>query len=87
VSYSRTNPVVELSVTAYIGAKYGTFPIDLARELHLLSAPERIRPMPVVDVPGLTELPEIVVYPLTDQVADKVCAMYQPYGDTQSPST
>ncbi len=87
VSFSRTNPVVELSVSAYIGAKYGTFPIDLARELHLLSAPERIRPTPVVDVPGLAELPEIVVYPLTDQVADKVCAMYQPYGDTQSPST
>ena len=87
VSYSRINPVVEVSVTAYSGAKYGNFPIDLARELHLLSAPERIRPTPVVDLPGLTELPEIVVYPLTDQAAEKVCAMYQPYGDIRSPST
>lgn len=87
VSYSRTNPVVEISVTAYIGAKYGSFPIDLARELHLLAAPERIRPTPVVDVPGLTELPEVVVYPLTDQVADKVCAMYELYGELESPSS
>ena len=41
VAYSRTNPVVELSVTAYIGAKYGSFPVDLARELHMQAAPER----------------------------------------------
>jgi hypothetical protein len=87
VSYSRTNPVVEISVTAYIGAQYGSFPVDLARELHLLAAPERIRPTPVVDVPGLTELPEVVVYPLTDQVADKVCAMFEFYGELKSPSS
>lgn len=61
VSYSRTNPVVEISVTAYIGAKYGSFPIDLARELHLLATPERVRPTPVIYMPGLTELPEVVV--------------------------
>lgn len=87
VSYSGTNPVVKISVTAYIGAKYGGFPIDLALDLHFLAAPERIKPAPVVDVPGLTELPEVVVYPLADQVADKVCAMYELYGDAQSPST
>ncbi|MFW6641864.1 nucleotidyl transferase AbiEii/AbiGii toxin family protein, partial [Nocardiopsis algeriensis] len=87
ISYSRTNPVVEISVTAYIGAKYSGFPIDLARELHLLAAPERIQPAPVVEIPGLAKLPEIVVYPLADQVADKVCAMYELYGDLQSTSS
>ena len=87
VSYSGANPVVTISVTAYIGAQYGSFPIDLATELHLLSAPERIRPTPAVEVPGLSELPEIVVYPLPDQVADKLCAMYELYGDRQSPSS
>lgn len=87
VHYSTVNPVVEISVTAYIGAKYGQFPIDLATELHLLAAPERIRPRPVVDVPGLPTLPELVVYPLTDQVADKVCAMFELYGQSQSPSS
>jgi predicted nucleotidyltransferase component of viral defense system len=87
VTYSRTNPVVEISVTAYIGAEYGSFPIDLARELHLLAVPERIRPAPVVEVPGLAGLPEVVVYPLTDQVADKVCAMYELHGDLRSASS
>jgi len=67
VSYSRANPVVEISVTSYIGALYGRFPIDLATELHLRATPERIRPTPVVDLPGLAELPEVVVYPLTDR--------------------
>lgn len=87
ISYSRTNPVVEISVTSYIGAQYGTFSIDLATELHLLAVPERVRPKPVVEVPGLAELPEIVLYPLTDQIADKICAMYELYGDLQSPSS
>ncbi len=87
VAYSLANPVVEISVTAYIGAKYGSFPIDLARGLHMVAAPERIRPTPVVELPGLTELPDIVVYPLTDQVADKVCAMYEVHGELKSPSS
>lgn len=87
VSYSRVNPVVEISVTAYIGAKYGAFPIDLARELHIVATPERVRPKPVVEMPGLLEMPEVVVYPLTDQVADKVCAMFELYGQSQSPSS
>lgn len=87
VHYSTVNPVVEISVTAYIGAKYGQFPIDLATDLHLLAAPELIQAQPVVDVPGLPALPDLVVYPLTDQVADKVCAMFELYGQSQSPSS
>lgn len=87
VALSTVNPVASIKVTAYIGAKYGSFPIDLARELHFLATPERIRPEPVVDVPGLGAMPDIVVYPLTDQVADKVCAMYEVHGETQNPST
>lgn len=87
VAYSRTNPVVKISVTAYIGARYGEFPIDLARDLHLIATPERIQPVPVTEVPGLGQLPEVVVYPLTDQVADKICAMYERHGEAQAPSS
>lgn len=87
VSYSRVNPVVEISVTAYIGAQYGSFPIDLATELHLLGKPELIRPRPVVEIPGLPDVSSVVVYPLTDQVADKVCAMYELHGEHQRPSS
>jgi hypothetical protein len=87
VTYSRANPVVEISVSSYIGAPYGSFPIDLATELHLLATPERIRPIPVVNIPGLADLPDIVVYPLADQVADKLYAMYELYGEGQNPSS
>lgn len=57
VSYSRVNPVVEISVTAYIGALYGRFQIDLDTELHLIAAPERVRARPVVDVPACRRCP------------------------------
>lgn len=87
VAYSRANPVVEISVTAYIGAQYGSFPIDLARDLHLIATPERIQPVAVTEVPGLGPLPEFVVYPLADQVADKVCAMYERHGESGAPSS
>lgn len=87
VTFSRVSPVMEIGVAAYIGARYGGFPIDLARDLHVVSAAERVRPTPVVEMPGLQELPELVVYPLTDQVADKVCAMYEFHGEMSSPSS
>ena len=87
VTYSTANPVVEIKVTSYIGAKYGSFPIDLSTDLHIVAKPDLVRPNPVVEVPGMQELPEVVVYPLPDQVADKVCAMYERHGDTGNQSS
>ncbi len=82
-----TNPVVEISVTAYIGAVYETFPIDLSKGLATVSTPELIRPVAVVDVPGLPDPPQVLVYPLSDQVADKVCAMFELHGPNGIPSS
>ena len=48
---------------------------------------DRIRPQPVLDLPGTQPLPEFVLYPLPNQVADKLCAMYGRYGASQMPST
>lgn len=76
------NPVAEVKVEGYFGTtRYGGFPIDLALKPHLLAAPERHQPAPVVDIPGLTPPPEMLVYPITDQIADKVCAMYETHGE------
>ncbi len=86
-TYSTTNPVLEISVAAYIGGPYQQFSIDLATDLHMIAAPDRITPKPVVELPGLSELPAICVYPITDQVADKICAMYELYGDRRTPSS
>jgi hypothetical protein len=48
---------------------------------------ERHRPTPVIEVPDVAPLPEFTLYPLVDQVADKVCAMYERHGPQQIPST
>lgn len=76
---SDANEVVRLKVLAtFGGAEYGHFSIDLSLEPHLVAAEvERIKPVPIVEMPWLPELPEIVVYPIADHVADKVCAMYE----------
>lgn len=87
VTYSPGNPVVRIKVLAAIGGDYDTFTIDLAHDLHVVARPERVRPVPVVAMPGLPELPELAVYPLVDQVADKLCAMYERHGPTGRTST
>lgn len=79
---------VQVPVTVYLGAtQFERFPIDLSTDLHTVAHVEHVRPAPVVDIPGLSPLPEFVLYPLPDQVADKVCAMYERHGSHQRPST
>ncbi|WP_116952899.1 nucleotidyl transferase AbiEii/AbiGii toxin family protein [Jiangella endophytica] len=82
-----TGLIAQLSVTAYAGAEYDTFAIDLSTDLRPVTALDRISPSPVVDVPGLPAPPEITVYPLPDQIADKMCAMYETHGASGLPST
>lgn len=78
----------QLQVEASLGKTiYGRFPIDLATELHAVGRFDRARPASLVEVPGLPELPEFTLYPLPDQVSDKVCAMYERHGEQQIPST
>lgn len=75
---SQINPVTAVTVEANIGTKvYLTFAIDLAHDLHFVAPVETIRPTPAITVPGLPDPPPITCYPLVDQVADKVCAMYE----------
>lgn len=77
-----------IGVTGYIGAtRFDRFRIDLSTDLHVVARFERLRPKPVIDVPGLAALPEFTLYSLPDQVADKVCAMYGSYGIPPGPST
>jgi hypothetical protein len=78
----------QIRVTAYLGAiEFGRFPIDLSTELAFVAEIERLRPDSVVEVPDVAPLPEFTLYPLVDQVADKVCAMYERHGPQQTAST
>jgi hypothetical protein len=74
--------VAQLKVIPYLGAaEYGSwFPIDLSLNQRIIEPVERIRPEPIVALPGSDPLPEFVLYPLPDQIADKLCAMYSTYG-------
>lgn len=74
---------IVVAVTASIGAKWAEFSIDLALDSHAVAAPDRVRPTPVMEMPGLAPTPEFVLYALADQVADKVGAMYERHGAEQ----
>lgn len=77
-----------LRVTCYTGATpFERFTVDLSARTHIVAEVDRIRPRAVLDLDGADPLPEFVLYPLPDQVADKVCAMYGRYGATGKPST
>jgi predicted nucleotidyltransferase component of viral defense system len=77
-----------LRVTCYTGTTpFERFTIDLSTRTHVVAQPERVRPRPVIELAGTEPLPEFVLYPLPDQIADKVCAMYGRYGVTNRPST
>jgi Nucleotidyl transferase AbiEii toxin, Type IV TA system len=79
---------VQVPVEVYLeAARLDGFTIDLSTDLHTVARLERTHPTPVVQMPGLPPLPEFVLYPLPDQVADKVCAMYELHGDRELPST
>lgn len=77
-----------LRVTCYAGAApFERFTIDLSTRTHLVAAVDRVRPRPVLELAEAEPLPRFVLYPLPDQVADKVCAMYGRYGATNKSST
>ncbi len=79
---------VRIRVTALVGpTRAGTFPIDLSTERTIVARTERIRPRPIIELDDVAPLPEFVLYPLPDQVADKLSTMYGRYGSHHSPST
>lgn len=67
-------------ITGWMGAvEFGRFPLDLSTELHPVGVAEQHTPNPVVVIDDVAPLPPMTVYPLCDQVADKVCAMNAHY--------
>jgi predicted nucleotidyltransferase component of viral defense system len=77
-----------LRVTCYTGATpFERFTIDVSTRTNVVAQLDRVRPQQVIEIAGAEPLPEFVLYPLPDQIADKVCAMYGRYGATNMPST
>ncbi|WP_020391590.1 nucleotidyl transferase AbiEii/AbiGii toxin family protein [Kribbella catacumbae] len=66
--------VATVRVLASIGTTaYQRFSIDLSVKKRSVTAADRVRPTPVIVLPGVPELPDFLLYPLADQIADKVC--------------
>jgi len=85
--YGRTRGA-DIAVTALLGPTVvGTFRIDLTIDRTPVGQAQLLRPPPVIDIDDVGPLPEFVLYPLEDQVADKLCAMYDRYGPNGGPST
>ncbi|WP_433010898.1 nucleotidyl transferase AbiEii/AbiGii toxin family protein [Kribbella sp. CA-294648] len=74
--------IAQVKVIPYLGtAEYaGRFPIDLSLNQRKAEPVELVQPRPIVDLPGTEPLPAFALYPLAEQVADKLCAMYGRYG-------
>jgi Nucleotidyl transferase AbiEii toxin, Type IV TA system len=76
-----------LSVTVALGATtVERFSVDITRRI-LATMPEAIRAQPVIEIDGIDELPTFLAISLPQQVADKLCAMYELHGPTQQPSS
>ena len=72
---------LRLKAEAYTGAtKWESFDIDVSCERHFVAALEAVQPRPILDVDGVPALPAFRLYPLVDQIADKVAAMYETHG-------
>lgn len=77
----------QLSVEARLGTTtYDTFPIDLTMAHPIVGSIEvQQLQMPLV-IADVQPPPQVRIYPIADQVADKVAAMYQSYGQGQPSS-
>lgn len=74
-------------VVSFGAAELHRFPIDLVADLPITAQLDHHDPQPVIELEAVGALPAFTLYPLPDQVADKVCAMYQRYGTRQLPSS
>jgi hypothetical protein len=75
-------------VVAYLGPRYAGFHVDLVVGTAMSGTPEIGPPLVAVDVPGLLR-PGYRLFPLTDHIADKLCAVIEthPHADGTQPST
>nr|WP_275402422.1 nucleotidyl transferase AbiEii/AbiGii toxin family protein [Streptomyces sp. SID13031] len=81
-------PGANLKVDGFVGSRlFGTFPVDLSMKLRPIARPDLVRLEPIITLPGDPEPPQVSLYPLPDQIADKVCAMYSTYRTTNEVSS
>lgn len=77
----------EVRFTAQLGAATWQIKVDLVVSRTVTSVPVRKPLVPAVSLPWPADSwPDVVLYPIADHIADKVCAMYEWHGQGK-PST
>ncbi|MBF6289889.1 nucleotidyl transferase AbiEii/AbiGii toxin family protein [Nocardia cyriacigeorgica] len=85
---ARREDTWQLHATPYLGANaLQHFPIDLTAGRQLVGEIDRVSPRQVIEIPDLDPPPPFSCYPLADQIADKLAAMYEFRGAERAPST
>ncbi len=79
---------ITVSVTARLGAKtFDKFSIDIVSpQRPLVGNIERRRLPRIIDTDDFTVEAEILLYPIEDQIADKICALYEHFGTSSTVS-
>ena len=90
--HDRTDPygyggrTVEVKVVVTLGGiEFETFKIDITQRRHVNEPIERIQVPPIIDHPTLKGLPRVSIVPIENQLADKICALYETHAN--GPST
>ncbi|OHU47226.1 hypothetical protein BKG82_26590 [Mycobacteroides chelonae] len=88
---SASTPVDDhqsIKIAVYAGvAVVERFSVDITRRPGAVRDVEVLSPQPVVHVDDVAELPTFVAVSLAQQVADKLCAMYETHGAAATPSS
>lgn len=85
---ARREDTWQLHATPYLGASaLQHFPIDLTAGRQLVGEIDRVAPRQIIEIPDLAPPPPFSCYPLADQIADKLAAMYEFHGPDRLPST
>lgn len=71
---------VRLKVAVRLGAStVDHFPVDITCR-PAFSTIDAVRPRPIIDIDDVEELPPFLMAPVAQQIADKLCAMYERHG-------
>ncbi len=87
-TYGYGTKTAKLHVAAYLYLQeFDQFSIDITSRRHAGGGVSIHQLVPVIDDEALRDLPAIPIVPAENHLADKICALYEIHGQTQTPST
>jgi predicted nucleotidyltransferase component of viral defense system len=83
--YGYGGKTAKAKVVAKLGSSgFEAFSVDLTLRRHVDAPVDQVKLRPVIDHPTLAGLPSVPTTPLENHLADKLCAMYEGYGNGSS---